>query len=90
MRFVSPNGVLIIGTLAKVPARVNALEYDADGIPQWDGGTELFWDEMDTVERKGSLVYIDEEGGEWAFDQLSPKLEDIEETDEIEETEASD
>lgn len=72
MRFVSPTGSPIIGTLETIIGRANAVEYSETGAPDYDGGTEVYWDEQKTVERNGSPVYLDENGGEWAFSQLVP------------------
>jgi hypothetical protein len=79
MRFISPNGSRIIGTLERLTARANATEFSETGEPDYEGGTEVFWDDQETVtvcRRIGdtlSIVYLDEHGAEWTFDQLSPE-----------------
>ena len=80
MRFVSPNGSPIIGTLERITGRANADEYSETGEPEYLGGTEIFWDGQETVCRKVgnkvSLVYLSEDGEEYTFDQLTPGLDD--------------
>lgn len=78
----SPNGQLITGTLETIKGRSHISGISAEGIPEHSGGTEVFYDESRTVERDGKLVFLDEAGGEWTFDQLtSEPPEDEDETD---------
>lgn len=70
MRFLSPNGHAIIGVLETVPGRANAAEYDADGVPEYSGGTEVFWDDQKPVMEDGSRIYLCDDGERWRFDQL--------------------
>lgn len=79
MRFLSPNGSPIVGTYEVVYARADATDYEADGTPNHDGYTEVFWDTQKTVTRGGEIVYLDEDGEEWVFSDLIPDDDDEEE-----------
>jgi hypothetical protein len=73
--YKSPNGAYIKGTLETLSgvALINGI--DESGEPEHCGETEIYWDEQKTVERDGKPVYVDTEGSEWTFDQLT-KVED--------------
>ncbi|MEX0684040.1 MAG: hypothetical protein WD472_11390 [Dehalococcoidia bacterium] len=73
MRFLSPNGTAIIGTLERLSGRAEAEEYEANGEPCYSGSTEIFYDDQETVWLKGSRVYLDESGQEWLFSELTPE-----------------
>ena len=75
MRFKSPSGSPIIGTKENVPGCALATHYTEQGDPQYDGETTMYWDDQTSVTAAGGgLVYIDDEGVEWRFDQL---IEDV-------------
>ena len=78
MRFLSPNGLPIVGTLETLKARAEATEYSATGEPEYSGETDVWWDEQKTVTKGNSLVYLDEDGYEWVFPDLVPEDEDEE------------
>lgn len=72
MKFTSPTGSEIIGTLETIPGVAAAEEFDAAGKPEYSGSTEVDWDNQKTIERNGSLVYVDDDGAEWLFSDLTP------------------
>jgi hypothetical protein len=37
---------------------------------QYTGETEMFWDDQETIERDGKVIFVDEQGEEWTFDEL--------------------
>jgi len=48
------------------------------GEPEYDGTTTIFWDDQTTVVNdKDKIVYLDEAGEQWTFDQLTP-IEELE------------
>jgi len=69
-RYTTPDGTEIIGTLERVTARCEIHDIDDEGNPEYAGGTEIFWDAMEVVERDGKMIFLDETGEEWTFDQL--------------------
>lgn len=71
-KLFTPAGAQIVGTKEIIPGMAQATSYSADGEPIYDGGTTIWWDDQKTVWEKGSRVYLDENGGEWAFAQLTP------------------
>lgn len=78
----APNGLEITGTLEAFTGRARISGISADGKPDHFGGTEVFLEDGKTVERDGKPVFLDEEGGEWTFDQLSSEPpEDEDETE---------
>lgn len=81
MRFLSPNGSPIVGTKELIPGMAYASEYSETGEPEYEGETDVYWNDQKTIKRRGpngkvSLVYLDEGGEEWTFDQLSPEPDD--------------
>jgi hypothetical protein len=77
----SPDGHLIIGTLDTLTCRAD-IEFDTWSRGEngnidfeWAGSSEMFYDEQKTVERDGKRVYLDEEGNDWAEDQLVLRTE---------------
>jgi hypothetical protein len=78
--FKSPTGDLIVAILETTPCRVGITSISADGREvEYDGtGSQMFWDDQKPVKRNDSYVFLDENGGEWTFDQLI-KVEEEEE-----------
>ena len=81
MRAYSPTGSLIVQTLEVVPAtsgitpnsfRMIHGELDFD----WDGNTEIEWNDQKTVMRENQRVFVDEEGLEWLESQLVLRKEE--------------
>ena len=68
MKAYHPNGSLIVGTLETVQACSATV---SDGFSrdetgkvcyEHEGGTEIFWDGMETVERDGAIVFLAADG----------------------------
>lgn len=72
----SPTGSLIIGTSERVLATanvlVNSFARDGDGALDFDheGGSDVYWDTMETLTRRGKPLFVDENGDEWTSDQI--------------------
>lgn len=90
MHAYSPNGTPIIGTLETITARAeisaDTFARNADGsiVFEYEGETEVFWDDQETVRRNGEVIYLDEDGGEWTAAQIVLKDDDEEDDDEAE------
>ncbi|MGO7308821.1 hypothetical protein ACCS91_33740 [Rhizobium ruizarguesonis] len=71
----SPNGHEIIGTAEIILATAPISGINADGTPIYTSwaSTEVDWDTQETVKRDGKILFVDEEGDEWTFDQLVPE-----------------
>jgi hypothetical protein len=72
---ISPTGAAILGTYEMCPARAEIACFyrNEDGSIGYDheGGSEMFWDAMETVTRDGKTVFLDENGDEWTEDQIT-------------------
>jgi hypothetical protein len=68
----SPNGTRILGILETVPGIALISSINHDGTPNYGGGTDLIWDEQQPDLKSGNMIYVDEDGEEWTFDQLTP------------------
>lgn len=71
-QYRSPTGSLIAGTSDTVPCRANILGIEDDGSPVYSGANSVFWDDQKPNERAGRILFIDDDGAEWTFDQLTP------------------
>lgn len=71
-QYLSPTGSPIVGTLERITGRADIQGIHDDGTPEYAGNTEIFWDDQATVMRDGKLVFLDFDGGEWTFDELTP------------------
>ena len=74
-RLVSPTGKLITGTLERMSGRANivpgSVRKSDGGIEfDYDGSTDIFWDEQHTVTRDGELVFLDEDGNDYLDSEL--------------------
>lgn len=79
--YVSPNGDPITGTMEMLFGRAHLTKIEDDGSPIYSGGTEIFWDGQTTaITKEGKLIFLDDEGNEWTFDQLLPAPEEEDET----------
>ena len=80
--YLSPTGSPIIGTLERLSGRAEIIGIDhTTGEPEYQGGTEIFYDDQETVTRDGKMVFLDEAGGEWTFDQLVQEVDEDEDDD---------
>ncbi|MGR9276154.1 hypothetical protein ACU8KI_16250 [Rhizobium leguminosarum] len=78
MRYVSPNGYAIVGTAETVLATAWISEIDPEtGEPEYEGGTKIYWDTQETLERDGKILFVCQNGEEWTFDQLTPYAADL-------------
>ena len=68
--YVSPTGSPIVGTLENLVGRAEITGISPTGEPEHAGETTIFWDDQKTVTRGGKIVFLDEDGGEWTFDEL--------------------
>lgn len=69
--YLSPNGSPIIGTLERLSGRAEISDIDpTTGEPEYSGSTAIFYDDQETVRRDGKIVFLDDGGDEWTFDQL--------------------
>jgi hypothetical protein len=69
--WVSPTGAEIIGTSDAVLCTANITDIEEDGTPVYSGETDVDWDSQTTKERDGKPLFIDDDGQEWTFDQLT-------------------
>ncbi|RUV10203.1 MULTISPECIES: hypothetical protein [unclassified Mesorhizobium] len=80
--YLSPTGSAITGTLERLTGRAHISDIDPEtGEPEYAGGTEIFWNDIQTAKRNGKIIFLDEEGYEWTFDQLPREDVDEEEED---------
>lgn len=80
--YVSPTGSPILGTLERLTGRAEISGIADDGTPQFMDETEVFWDDQRTAKTDdGKVIFLDANGAEWTFDQLTP-ADDSEEGDE--------
>lgn len=76
--YVSPTGVAIVGTADSVLCCAAIVGIEDNGTPIWGGGTKVDWDSQRTRTRDGKILFGDENGNEWTFDQLTKADEDEE------------
>lgn len=71
-RYRSPNGSEIVGTAEQVLATANVSGIDPHtGEPEYAGDTEIHWDTQVTLTRDRKILFVDDNGDEWTFDQLT-------------------
>jgi hypothetical protein len=83
-QFKSPNGELIVSVLEKTPCAVSVGNISADGKqyePDGNGST-MWWDDQYPVMKGDSFIFIDEDGDQWTFNQLTLYVEEDEGEDE--------
>lgn len=71
----APNGSPIVGTAETVLATAWISGIDDEGFPEYSGSSEIHWDTQETNTRGGKLLFVDDSGEEWTFDQLE-KIDD--------------
>ncbi len=70
------NGKLTIGTLERLSGRADIVEgsftrnENGTFTFEYEGYTEVFWEEQKTVRRNGRPIFLDEEGFQWEETQL--------------------
>lgn len=71
--WIAPDGSRITGTIEDIFDCVAGItDIDAKtGEPEYDGETEVNWNGQKTRTRDGKMLFSDDDGGEWTFDQLT-------------------
>ncbi len=81
-KYAAPNGSPICGSAEFVLATASISSINADGTPVYDGGgTEIHWDTQKQFTRDGKPLFVDEDGAEWTFDQLTVIEESIDDAE---------
>lgn len=65
MILVSKDGTRITGSKERVYGIAQILDFDAQGDPNYEGGTDIDWDSQETIQRDGEDVFVDEDGDEY-------------------------
>jgi hypothetical protein len=68
--YLSPTGIAIVAQLVMTPGKCDILGIEANGEPEYAGGTEHFYDDQYVQTRRGKALFLDENGDKWTFDQL--------------------
>ena len=82
MALISPEATRIIGTLERLSGRAEIVPDSFRANPQggftfeYEGTTEVFWDDQETEVRDGERVFLDEEGNEFTENTLRLVPED--------------
>lgn len=77
--FVQGTDIEIVGALDMIEARADISGFGKGfDDPIWGDDGEVFWDSRTTQERDGKKLYLDNEGNEYAEDEL--ELRDVTET----------
>lgn len=72
--YLSPNGTPIVATKVWTPGRCDIIGIDDNGVPEYDGsGTTHFYDDQVPATENQKQVFLDDDGAEWTFDQLTPQ-----------------
>lgn len=93
-KLYSPNGAEIIGTSDIIPATARIINsgvtQNADGTFEFgwsDAGTDVHWDDQETVTENGERLFVDDAGETWRESELVLEDED-EDEEELEDAEA--
>jgi hypothetical protein len=62
---ISKDDTRITGSFERIYGVASIADFDADGEPNWEGGTDVDWDSQVTVTRNGERVWVDEDGDEY-------------------------
>lgn len=65
MILVSKDGTRITGSFERIYGIAQINDFDADGSPNYAGGTDVDWDGQVTVTRNGEEVFTDDDGDEY-------------------------
>lgn len=83
MRAFAPNGSEIVGTLERLSGRAEIAPgsfsaRDGGGVDfEWEGGTEIFYDDQETVTVENRWrMFLAEDGGEWPENQIELRDDD--------------
>lgn len=74
MELKSPKGKKIVGTFEKLEgcANIESASIGKDGRIEieYEGTTEIWWDNQKTVQKNGRPVFVDEDGELWTEKQV--------------------
>jgi hypothetical protein len=75
-QFTSPTGSTIKGTVEVVYGCARISDIDENGIPVHTGESDIYYDGMETQLKDGKVLFMDQNGEEWTFDQLTAVPDD--------------
>lgn len=76
MNLISPQGTLIVATLERLSGRALIVPSSVRVVPtggfsfDYEGTTDIFWDDQRTVVENDERVFVDEEGTEYLESEL--------------------
>lgn len=76
MKLISPEGTLIVATLERLSGRALIVPSSVRAEPtggfsfDYEGTTEIYWDDQRTVTEDDERVFVDEEGEEFLESKL--------------------
>ncbi len=71
-KYQAPTGSPICGSAEFVLVTASIAGIKPDGTPEYDGArSEVHWDTQKQVMRDDKPLFVDENGEEWTFDQLT-------------------
>jgi hypothetical protein len=76
LNLVSPDGTRIVATLERLSGRAliepGSARRNPEGSLEFDyeGTTEILWEEQKTIVHNGQRIFLDEEGGEYPENEL--------------------
>src|SRR5690242_11799851 len=65
MILVSKDGTRITGSFEQINGIANITDFDENGDPNWEGGTDVDWDSQVSVQRDGEDIFVDEDGDKY-------------------------
>lgn len=74
--YVSPTGAKIVGTQEILYATAKIHSISTDGEPDYTGYTEVDYDSQTTLTRGGKILFIDDDGETWTFDELEQETDE--------------
>jgi len=72
----APNGSVILGTLERLSGRAeicqDSFTLTGKGTVdfEWEGGTEIFYDDQETVKLEGERLFLADDGTEWKESEI--------------------
>ena len=70
-QYKGPNGEHILGTLEALSAVAIISGVKEDGTIEYEGSTDIFWDDQKTVIKDGERVFVDPNGNLFLESQLT-------------------
>ena len=82
-QYICPHGERIVGSSDTVSVTASIEDFNDDGTPNFEGGSEVWWDTQTSTKRDGKILYQCDGGEDHTLDECELKDENDLDNDQL-------